>query len=87
MLWLVRISHNLPKYLLGKRFTKFLNSFQPLAKGVTIPPPLGNLKGKPWAFISNNNLQSDYPWLRLSVHQKLVFAFVLVLVTTAILRM
>jgi len=36
--------------------------------------------------ISNNNLMSDYPWLHLSVNQKLVFAYVLGLVTTAILR-
>jgi len=37
--------------------------------------------------ISNNNLLSDYPWLHLSVNQKLVFAYVLGLVTMAILRM
>ena len=36
--------------------------------------------------ISNNNLMSDYPWLHLSVNQKLVFAYVLGLVTMAILR-
>ena len=32
-------------------------------------------------------LLSDYPWLHLSVNQKLVFAYVLGLVTMAILRM
>jgi len=37
--------------------------------------------------VSNNNLLSDYPWLHLSVNQKLVFAYVLGLVTMAILRM
>lgn len=37
--------------------------------------------------ISNTNLLSDYPWLHLSVNQKLVFAYVLGLVTMAILRM
>jgi len=30
---------------------------------------------------------SDYPWLHLSVNQKLVFAYVLGLVTMAILKM
>jgi len=37
--------------------------------------------------VSNTNLLSDYPWLHLSVNQKLVFAYVLGLVTMAILRM
>ena len=32
-------------------------------------------------------LLSDHPWLHLSVNQKLVFAYVLGLVTMAILRM
>jgi len=36
--------------------------------------------------ISSTNLLSDYPWLHLSVNQKLVFAYVLGLVTMAILR-
>lgn len=34
-----------------------------------------------------SSLLSDYPWLHLSVNQKLVFAYVLGLVTMAILRM
>jgi len=37
--------------------------------------------------VSNTSLLSDYPWLHLSVNQKLVFAYVLGLVTMAILRM
>jgi len=37
--------------------------------------------------ISSSNLLSDYPWLHLSVNQKLVFSYVLGLVTMAILRM
>jgi len=37
--------------------------------------------------ISNTSLLTDYPWLHLSVNQKLVFAYVLGLVTMAILRL
>ena len=36
---------------------------------------------------SASSLLSEYPWLHLSVNQKLVFAYVLGLVTMAILRM
>ena len=34
-----------------------------------------------------SSLLADHPWLHLSVNQKLVFAYVLGLVTMAILRM
>jgi len=37
--------------------------------------------------VGSQHLLSDYPWLHLSVNQKLVFAYVLGLVTMAILRM
>ena len=37
--------------------------------------------------VSTNHLLTDYPWLHLTVNQKLVFAYVLGLVTMAILRM
>jgi len=37
--------------------------------------------------ISASHLLSDYPWLHLTINQKLVFAYVLGLVTMAILRM
>jgi len=37
--------------------------------------------------VSNSHLLTEYPWLHLSVNQKLVFAYVLGLVTMAILRM
>jgi len=37
--------------------------------------------------VSSSHLLSDQPWLHLSVNQKLVFAYVLGLVTMAILRM
>ena len=36
---------------------------------------------------STASLLAEYPWLHLSVNQKLVFAYVLGLVTMAILRM
>ena len=37
--------------------------------------------------LSSSHLLADNPWLHLSVNQKLVFAYVLGLVTMAILRM
>ena len=37
--------------------------------------------------LASSHLLSDHPWLHLSVNQKLVFAYVLGLVTMAILRM
>merc|ERR1719447_1126954 len=37
--------------------------------------------------VSNSHLLTEYPWLHFSVNQKLVFAYVLGLVTMAILRM